>query len=144
MNPNEVFQSLEAISKSDDFIGRAYELMDKWCAEADSYKAVDPILLFLEKHPGLDVGTPGPLVRFVEQFSGDKYEAKLLESIHRKPTAHTLWMLNRVINGLKDPNQRVVYIEAMSEAANHPLANSIARKEASHFLARLQNLQDDH
>lgn len=138
MNPNDVFQSLEAISKSDDFVAQAYELSEKWNAEQDSYKAVDPILLFLEKHPGLDVGSPGPLVRFVEQFSGDKYEAKLLQSIRRKPTAHTVWMLNRVINGTKDPEQKQPYIAAMSEATNHPLANATARDQASHFLARLK------
>src|SRR6516162_9704915 len=106
MNPNDVLKSLQAIATANDFVYQTYRLTEKWEAEPDSYKAVDPVLSFLEEHPDVDVGSPGPLVHFVEQFSGEKYEAKLLKSVHRKPTAHTLWMLNRVINSIKDPAQR--------------------------------------
>ncbi len=140
MNPDDVLQSLQAIATSDDFMGQTYELTDKWSAEPDSYKAVEPILLFLEEHPDVDVGSPGPLVHFVEQFYGDKYEAKLLESLRRKPTAHTVWMLNRIINGVKDPAQRQPYIKAMSDAMNHPLTDSSAREQAAHFLERIKRL----
>lgn len=142
MNPNDVFQSLQAIATSDDFISQTYELTDKWAAEPDSYKAVAPILSFLEENPDVDVGSPGPLVHFVEQFSGNKYETKLLESLRRKPTSHTIWMLNRVINGVEDAAQRRTYVKAMSEAMNHPLVDSIARERASRFLDRIQRLQD--
>lgn len=137
MNPNDVLQSLQAISASKDFVHQAYQLTDKWVAEPDAYKAVEPILLFLEEHPDVDVGSPGPLVHFVETFYRHGYEAKLLESLRRKPTAHTVWMLNRVINGVKDPAQRQPYVEAMSNVINHPLADSTAREEASNFLNRL-------
>ena len=140
MNPNDALRSLEAIATADDFVYQAYQLTDKWEAEPDSYKAVDPILLFLEEHPDLDVGSPGPLVHFIEKFFGQKYEAKLLESLRRKPTSHTIWMLNRIINGVTDPKQRRMYVEPMSEAMNHPLADSIAREEASRFLARIKEL----
>lgn len=142
MNPNDVLQSLQAIATSDDFMQQIHELTHKWSAEPDSYKAVDPILSFLEEHPDVDVGSPGPLVHFVEQFYGDKYEAKLLESLRRKPTAHTVWMLNRIINGVKDPAQRQPYIKAMSDAKSHPLADSIAREQAAHFLERIRGSQD--
>lgn len=137
MNPNDALKSLEAIATSDDFIERADQLTEEWSAEPDSYKAVDAILSFLEEHPDLDVGDPGPLVHFVEQFSGEKYEAKLLKSVRRKPTSHTLWMLNRVINSIKDPDERQVYIDAMSEAKDHPLADPETRDEASFFLSDL-------
>lgn len=140
MNPNDVLQSLQAIAASDDFMGQTHELTHKWSSEPDSYKAVDPILSFLEERPDVDVGSPGPLVHFVEQFSGEKYEAKLLKSVHRKPTAHTLWMLNRVINSIKNPAERQPYVEAMSNATNHPLADSIAREEAARFLDRSKRL----
>ena len=30
----------------------------------------------MELNPGLDFGTPGPLVHFVEQFYGNGYEQK--------------------------------------------------------------------
>ncbi len=138
MNPNDILQKLQSLATSDDFIGEADELTKEWSTQPDSYQAVDPILLFLEEHPDLDVGSPGPLVHFVEQFSGEKYEAKLLKSVHRKPTTHTLWMLNRVINGIQDPDERRKYIAAMAEAKDHPLADPEAREEAEHFLEILE------
>lgn len=142
MNPNDVFQSLQAIAPSSDFVFQAYQLTDKWAAEPDSFKAVEPILRFLEEHPDVDVGSPGPLVHFVEKFYGDKYETKLLESLRRKPTAHTVWMLNRIINGAKNPDEKRPYVNAMSDAKNHPLADSVAREQASHYLDRVQHLRD--
>lgn len=138
MNPTDIFQKLQAISGFDNFVERTHEMTDQWSAEPDSHKAINPIFLFLEEHPNLDVGSPGPLVHFVEDFFGRGYEAKLLDSVRRKPTPHTIWMLNRVINGVKDPEQKRAYIAAMSEAMNHPLANSVTREEASRFLARLK------
>ncbi len=140
MNANDVLQKLNAVADSDDFIQRASELTEKWSAQEDSEKAIEPILLFLETHPDLDVGSPGPLVHFVEKFFRRGYEAKLLESLRRKPTAHTVWMLNRIINGVKVADQKQQYINAMSEAGKHPLADPLTREEASNFL---QGIQDD-
>jgi hypothetical protein len=143
MNPNDVLQSLQAIATSDHFVHEAYQLTEKWETEPDSDKAVDPILSFLEEHPDVDVGSPGPLVHFVEKFYRHGYEAKLLDSLHRKPVAHTVWMLNRIINGAKDPVQKQPYVKAMSEVKDHPLADAIAREQASHYLDRIKQLENE-
>ena len=53
----------------------------------------------LENNPDIDFGNPGPLVHFLEIFYKKGYEKKLVESLKRQPTKHTVWMLNRIING---------------------------------------------
>lgn len=70
-----------------------------YISENDSaFEYIRPILELMENYPELDYGMPGPLVHFMEAFYGNGYEDLLLYSIHRKPTMHTLWMANRVLN----------------------------------------------
>jgi hypothetical protein len=98
---------------------------------------VEPILRFMESNPSLDFGMPGPLVHFVESFFRRGYEQKLVDSVRRRPTSHTVWMLNRVINGTTSVEERQGLIEAMKEASTNPLADIDARLKATHFLGRL-------
>lgn len=70
-----------------------------YISENDSaFEYIRPILELMENYPELDYGMPGPLVHFMEAFYGNGYEDLLLYSIRRKPTMHTLWMANRVLN----------------------------------------------
>jgi hypothetical protein len=70
----------------------------------------------MEDHSDLDFGTPGPLVHFVECFHRKGYESKLVESVERKPTSHTLWMLNRLINGTDEGEERRRLVDLMERA----------------------------
>jgi len=98
---------------------------------------VEPILRFIEDHLAIDFGTPGALVHQVEKFYQQGYEELLLESIYRKPTALTLWMINRIVNGTKDPEMRRRLVAAMEAAGENPLADPNAKQMAGRFLARL-------
>jgi hypothetical protein len=91
----QVADDLEGIASADEFESRAYELRDAWEAAGADVETVEPILRFIEAHPKIDFGSPGPLVHFVERFYRKGYEAKLVDSFERQPTAHTAWMLNR-------------------------------------------------
>ena len=64
---------------------------------------------------------PGALVHFSEKFHHHGYEEKLLESISRRPVSHTIWMLNRLINGTDVPATRQRYVDAMIRTKSHPL-----------------------
>jgi hypothetical protein len=77
----------------------AYQLTEELSKLPDGFDAVDRILSFMEDHPNFDFGCPGPLVHFVETFYKKGYEDRLCRSISRRPTPHTVWMLNRLING---------------------------------------------
>lgn len=123
MNANDVFANLQ-VAASGDFLRNTYELTQKWSNASDSIDAVIPILRFMEDHPKNDYGTPGPLVHFLESFCGHGYEEKLIESVGRKPTAHTIWMLHRLINATEDQERRQALIELMTRARMNTAADS--------------------
>lgn len=95
----ELINRIEEAITNDDFIDISYDIVEEIEEREDSFEAVEPILILMEKNPDFDFGEPGPLVHFVEGFYKNGYEEKLVESIKRFPTKHTVWMLNRVING---------------------------------------------
>src|SRR4051794_39753514 len=102
MQSGDVRDQLSRIASSDDMLSEQYGLTDEWNAAGVRVESVEPILRFMEDHPDLDYGMPGPLVHFAERFHRKGYESKLVESVERKPTSHTLWMLNRLTNGTDD------------------------------------------
>ena len=137
MNTTQVYEKLRETSSFSDFGSRCLILTQEWSRAPDALDAVDPILRFMEANPSLDFGLPGPLVHFVEQYYGAGYEGKLVASVDRNPTLHTVWMLNRVINGTADPEQRRLLIETLARATSNPSADSTTRQQASRLLARL-------
>lgn len=139
--PQDVTRQLDAIAASDDFEHDACALTDAWVEARVGLEAVEPILRFMEAHPALEFGSPGPLVHFVERFHGEAYEALLSASVQRKPTAHTIWMLNRLINGTAEPTVRSRLISLMAQVRQHPLVDEAARSGALDFLERLERIE---
>jgi len=138
MTAREIAEQLGRLGSIEDFPWHSSELVDRWISDGVGFEAVEPILQFMENHPGVDLGAPGALVHFSEKFYGHGYgyEEKLLESISRRPVSHTIWMLNRLINGTKVPAVRQRYVDAMIRAKSHPLADPDAM-EINGFLERL-------
>jgi hypothetical protein len=128
---------LQSIVSESDFQDRSSELVEDWLSSGIGLDAIEPILSFMEANPAIDFGLPGPLVHFLERYYGNGYEAKLIESVLRKPTRHTAWMLNRVINKTKTPEARQRYIGVLERAQLNPLADPNARQQITHFLQRL-------
>ena len=60
--------------------------------------AVEPLLSLMERHPLSYFGMPGAIVHYVERFYKNGYEDLLVSSVVRRPTLHTVWMINRVKN----------------------------------------------
>jgi hypothetical protein len=137
VTPDDVAAQLDSIANTGDFAARSAELVDAWSSAGLGLEAVEPVVRFIEQHPTIDFGTPGPLVHFVERSSGNGYEERLLESVGRRPTSHTIWMLNRVINGTRAPGEKQRLIDAMASARRHPDADQAVRQTADQFLARL-------
>src|SRR5437660_2067115 len=124
MTAQEITNQLQSIGSGEDFAARTAELTDAWSSTDVGIEAIEPILRFLEQHPEIDFGTPGPLVHFVERFYGKRYGEKLSESVQRKPVTHTVWMFNRLINSTKSPPLRERFINVIRQAAVHPLADA--------------------
>jgi hypothetical protein len=132
-NP-EIFKQLLAIAEAMHFVAESYPLTDAWMSSGVGIESVEPILRFMETHPDIDYGVPGPLVHFVERFCDRGYETKLIESVLRKPTAHTVWMVNRLINGTKVPEVRLQYFDILEQVRSNPSVDQLVRREAADFL----------
>ncbi|WP_346187863.1 hypothetical protein [Rubritalea halochordaticola] len=109
-----------------------YELIDRY-QELEVGEVVMPILSYMERHACEDLGSPGPLVHLIEK-SYPNYVEMLKVSISRKPTALTVWMLNRILNAKLENDMRVALLNLMKVAATHPKADNIAQQEAAEFL----------
>ena len=96
-------------------------------------EAVEPLLQLMERHPLDDFGMPGAIVHFVERFYKKGYEELLVKSINRKPTMHTVWMLNRIINGSENKKE---YIELMNDIIDCNDVEDEIRNQARAFVGR--------
>ena len=110
-----------------------YELTDKLDGNKDAILCIEPILRLIEKYPTADFGSPGPLVHTVERFRG-QYELKLLDSLDRRPTPLTIWMLNRVINGETNEARQRTLIKRLDGITRDLNVDDEVRKNAMEFL----------
>ena len=97
---------------------------------------VTPILQIMERHPLDDFGVPGAMVHFVEQFFGHGYEEKLVESLKRRPASHTVWMLNRIINGSENIQE---YMELLKDIAGREDLEPEIRERAQEYIEFQEN-----
>src|SRR5260221_9759822 len=123
MTLKEITDQLEHIASTEDFPGDSAKLADAWVSAGAGVESVEPILRFIEEHPYIEFGTPGALVHFMEKFYGRGYERELVESVKRRPTLSTVWMLNRVINGTKAPEAKRLLVSTLEQAMLNPLAD---------------------
>ena len=128
---NKILEVLTENIKKEDFEA-IYEILNI-IKEEDSMLYIEWILHFMEENPKIDYGMPGPLVHFMEKKYKKGYEKLLLESIKRKPTEHTVWMLNRILNdvNLKDRN---VYMDVLKAIVKDSKYDEELRSLAKEFL----------
>ena len=130
---NSIIQKMEAgMQDNEDFETVMMDCMEEIEEHYNQLDSVQPLLRLMERHPLTDFGSPGPIVHFVERFYKKGYEEELLLSLKRMPTLHTVWMLNRIINGT---DQAEVYLELLKEISENASYNKEIREEALHFLS---------
>lgn len=110
MKIEEFIKELEVLIKNADeqkdkyaFQDPAYELIDELEESENTFDFIEPIFLLIERSPEIDFGGPGPLGSFLENFYHKGYEEKLLESLKRKPTKYTIFLLLRLCNDVNNP-----------------------------------------
>jgi hypothetical protein len=52
MAAREIAEQLERIGSIESFDWHSSELVDRWTSDGVGFEAVEPILQFMEKHPG--------------------------------------------------------------------------------------------
>lgn len=128
-----VIKEIENAVGTDDFEFIIEENIMKLEVEGVGIEAVTPLLELMERHPMDDFGMPGAIVHFVERFNKNGYEELLIESVKRRPTMHTVWMLNRVMNGSENKND---YLEIMKEITERSDIEEAIKNSASEFMDR--------
>lgn len=94
----KLIEQMEEHVDCDDFEEIQEECLFQLEREDLGISAVEPLLIFMERHPLSDFGMPGAIVRYAEQFYKKGYEDLLIASVTRRPTLHTVWMINRIKN----------------------------------------------
>jgi hypothetical protein len=112
---------------------RLDELTRELMALPQPERGVRALFDVMERLPDSDLGTPGPLVHALEKMKG-RYESELAESLKRKPVYLSVWMVNRILNAMHDPEQRQYYINLLGDASEHPEATDIARDQALYYI----------
>ena len=129
---NELLNKLEGSITNDDFVDISYDIIEQIEEREDAFEAIQPILRLIEKNPNIDFGKPGPLVHFVEKFYKRGYEEKLVESLKRCSTKHTIWMLNRIINGSQGASKEY-FIKVLEDIIVHSNIDNEVLLFAKHF-----------
>jgi len=109
-----------------------YDLVDIFKELEDERVIIPHIFEFFEQHSEDDLGTPGPFVHFIEE-SRDYY-GLLKESVQRKPTDHTLWMVNRIINDLSDCTEKDDWISLLECTLENKNANKYVKEKAQEYI----------
>ena len=128
---NKILEVLTENIKKEDFEA-IYEILNI-IKEEDSMLYIEWILHFMEENPKIDYGMPGPIVHFMEKKYKKGYEKLLLESIKRKPTEHTVWMLNRILNDV-NLEERNVYMDVLKAIVKDSKYDEELRSLAKEFL----------
>lgn len=92
---------------------------------------LERVFRFMERLDDVDLGSPGPVVHLIES-SGTQYHHYLVESIQRKPTLLTVWMVNRAAN--ISHTARGSWRGLLQEVASRKGVSKAAAAEAADFL----------
>lgn len=109
-----------------------YEAEKELLRLPDPRAAIPEIFLWFETHRDKWLGSPGPLVHFIEgKFDFFPY---LLESLQRLPTDHTVMMANSIANAANDEDAVTEWIRVLEAATRHPLADESCKAAATEML----------
>jgi hypothetical protein len=125
-----LLEQLETLVGSDDFEFESEEIMERLEEEGAGFEIVEKLFAIMERHPLDDFGMPGAVVHFIERFY-PSFLPLLTASVDRAPSLHTVWMLNRCINGTNDKEK---LISLLRKTADDPAVDKAIRDLAGSFL----------
>ena len=126
----DLLKQLEDLVGADDFEFESEDIMEQLEEEGAGFEIIEPLLGIMERHPLDYFGMPGAMVHFIERFY-PQHVPLLIESIRRAPAMHTVWMLNRCINGAEKKDE---YIGVLREVAENENVDKAIREQANSFI----------
>ena len=137
MNTQEIIAELNSMIINDvedyDAVEKINMLMDELEKNNDSHLACGAMISLLERNPEFEFGTPGEPVHTLEDHPGH-YEEFLYQSLNRKPTDMTVWMLNRIINAEENEGAKKEQLKLMRKCASNPQADKLAKSSARNYI----------
>jgi hypothetical protein len=119
-------------ASKDENVHSLYGLLKDFSSVPIRRRAMPAMFALLESYPDADFGWPGPLVHELEAIDG--YEPELKDSIRRKPTYTTVWMVNRILNSGLSEQARREWLSELRAVCDHPGALPDAKEQAREFL----------
>ena len=129
----ELIKEMEEQIDSDNFEEVQEKCIFQIEKENSGISAVEPLLMFMERHPLSDFGVPGAIVHYVERFYKKGYEDLLLDSIIRRPTLHTVWMINRIKNAGENSDK---YEKILNDILDRQDVEEEIKKSVKEFLSK--------
>src|SRR5687767_10989079 len=102
-SPADIERELASIRDPEAEWERQVVLAEEIESHLQGASLVPAVLRLFETFPEADFGAPGRLAHAIERFYGPSYVQALHDSLRRRPTAHTLFLAQRVINA-RDAN----------------------------------------
>lgn len=101
-----------------DFMPIAEKIIKRLEALPNSIEALPLIFKLIEQNEDIDygLGAPGDIGHFLESFYNKGYEKYLLDSITRKPSSYSVFLLQRIIRD-DNNNHRTKYISLLRNLA---------------------------
>jgi hypothetical protein len=121
------------IIKSPDDLYEIEDLCEKLDGRSDKSLAITALFKFLENNAHEDSGSPGAIVKLLEQFP-EIYKRQLYNSIDRKPAFYNLWILNRRLNAIENSDEKAKGIQALKSIADNVQLSNYIRDLAMGFL----------
>lgn len=105
-----------------EFVPIAEKLIDRLNALPNPLEAFTPIFKLIEENEEAEygLGSPGDIGHFLESYYQKGYEKYLLESLDRKPTFYTTFLLHRIIRDDENENRSAYLnrLKALSTSTN--------------------------
>lgn len=121
-------------------LDRLYSLIDEIDQLPQPGSMLSTLFRTIERLVDVDTGSPGPIVHTIERIGG--YEQLLIESIQRKPTPLTAWMVNRILNATHEQSVREQWLTLFKQAQENTEISSRTRQTLLDFI-RFQQTKDN-
>lgn len=118
MSEAQISEQLKLLTTAANPVHYCYDLVAKWKADSVAPGDVmDDVLCFMEEHPDVDLGLPGPLIPFLEtNIPNASYADSIMRSVQRKPVPYNVWMLERLLKVTSDAAVRKRLISVLETA----------------------------
>ncbi len=111
-----------------------YRITDGFDNLKDKARVIPSMFSVIERCGEADLGSPGPLVHCIESLGYEHYLSQLVDSVRRKPTTLSIWMVNRILNSDISEAHRQQLLGLLRSVSISPAASASVAEKANGYL----------